>query len=223
MRDIFMSAHGVPPDRIKVLHHGLDVESWAESAREESGIRKEYEIEKKVVFLAAGRLFWVKGFEMLIRTFAGVSKKREDVVLLIAGEGADRQRLAELIKRLNVCDKVKLIGKRSDIASVMNDSDVLVHPSLAESFGLIYTEAFALGKPVIATRRGIAEELVLDGKSGYLIEIVSDDDLAEAFRKMLEREKDWNAMGRIGKQAVERFAVQQTQAEYDRFILSLVH
>jgi glycosyltransferase involved in cell wall biosynthesis len=222
MKDIFVAQHKVPPNRIKVIVHGMDLDQWRESAQISNNIRGELGFENKTLFGAVGRLFWVKGFDTLIKAFAVATKEHDDIALIIAGGGTEESRLRDLISDLDAGEKIKLIGRRSDIAAVMNDLDALIHPSIAESFGLIYLEAFALAKPVIATRRGIAAEIVRDHHNGFLVEPESISEMHEAINKLIGSRNDWARMGSAARAAAERFSVKVTQAECDEHISSLV-
>jgi glycosyltransferase involved in cell wall biosynthesis len=222
MKDILVSAHRVPEKKIEVIEHGMDLDDWRTQAEMHSEIRAEFGFENSILFGAVGRLFWVKGFEALIRAFAVAAERHDDIVLAIAGEGADRPQFESLISELGMVERIKLIGKRTDIAAVMNEFDVLIHPSIAESFGLIYPEAFALSKPVIATRGGIAEDIVRDGENGYLINAGSVPEMTDAIEEMIAARDSWAAMGENGRAIAERFSVLKTQAECDQFVSSLV-
>lgn len=222
MKDIFVAKHHVPAEKIEVIEHGMDLDDWRTQAERNSAIRAEYEFGNKLLFGAVGRLFWVKGFDTLIRAFATAAESHDDIGLAIAGEGTDRQKLEGLIAELGMEEKIKLIGKRTDIAAVMNEFDVLIHPSIAESFGLIYPEAFTLGKPVIATRGGVAADIVRDGDNGCLINAGSVPEMADAIEKIIAAKDLWAAMGENAKAVAGRFSVAKTQAECDRFISSLI-
>jgi glycosyltransferase involved in cell wall biosynthesis len=222
MKDIFVAKHKVPASKVEVLEHGMDLDHWRTQAGQPVNIRSEFGFENKVLFGSVGRLFWIKGFETLIRAFAAVAEKHDEIVLAIVGEGTERPQLESLISELGMGQKIKLTGKRADIAAVMNEFDVLVHPSIAESFGLIYPEGFALGKPIIATRGGISEDIVRDHENGFLINAGSISEMSDAINKMMEAKDTWQRMGENGRAVAERFSVVRTQAECDLFISSLV-
>jgi len=222
MKAIFVAEHKVPPAKIRVIVHGIDLEDWRERSKCNSQLRKELGIEDKTLFGAVGRLFWVKGFETLIRAFAAVAENNHEVALVIAGEGVDEARLSELIRQLKMTERIKLIGNRSDIAAIMNEFEVLIHPAIAESFGLIYPEALTLGKPIIATRGGIAEEIIRNGENGFLVNAGSVPEMQNAINKMLNLKGEWERMGAYARATAERFSIVTTQADLDRYILSLV-
>ncbi len=223
MKDIFIEAENVPPEMITVIPHGMDLDAWRTAAKIESNLRKELAIEDKIIFGAVGRLFWVKDFEILVRAFAKIAEKRTDIVLLIAGNGSDKEKLQNLIDSLKMRKQIFLIGNRTDIASVMSSFDVFVHSSLAESFGLVFIEAFALGKPIISTKVGIAIDIVVDGENGFLVNPDDADGLTDAFEKMLNVQGKWKLMGENGKQIAEKFSVKLTQTACDNYYSRLVN
>jgi glycosyltransferase involved in cell wall biosynthesis len=219
MKDVFVEELKVPERRVTVLHHGFDLDAWRETSAQPTDIRTKFGIENKIVLGAVGRLFWVKDFARLIEAFEVATIGRDDVVLLIVG-GGDRGALARLITESGLNDKVILAGRREDIASVINSFDVFVHSSLAESFGMVFIEAFALGKPIVSTIVGVAPEIIQDGVNGFLAETGNTKSLAAAMTKMFEQKEIWKEMGENGRQIAEAFAVQKTQAICDEFYLN---
>ncbi|MBK7562740.1 MAG: glycosyltransferase [Chitinophagaceae bacterium] len=218
MKEILIHSQKVPIQKIEVIPHGFDLEYWRQTAGLATGIKKELQIEDKIVFGATGRLFWVKDFETLIEAFTDFSSNRDDVVLLIV-DGDDKEKLQQLVSSKGMTKKIILTGRRTDIAVVMNCFDVFVHSSIAESFGMVYIEAFALGKPVISTRVGIAPDIIRNGENGLLVATKNAGKLTAAMEKMMARQQDWKQMGMENKKIAENYAVQKTQALCDRFYL----
>lgn len=218
MRDVFVRDLKVPERKISVLYHGFDLDGWREKARQTNNFRREFDIDDKIVLGAVGRLYRLKNFENLIKGFAKAAADRSDVVLAIAGAG-DRSGLQRLVDSLGITDEVFLVGSRTDIASVMQSFDVLVHPSLAESFGMIFIEAFALGKPILTTKVGVAPEIIVDGENGFLMEDGEPDSIADGITKILASKERWKIMGDNGIAVTERFEVRETQAVCDEAYL----
>ncbi len=107
------------------------------------------------LLLAVGRLVPVKGFDVLLRAFVGLSAR-----LLIAGEGADRDALESLSKELNLRGKVSFLGTRNDVWQLLQAVDACVISSRREGFPLILVEALQAGCPVVSTRVSGAVEWV---------------------------------------------------------------
>ena len=220
MKEIFIAHQKIPARKIEVVHHGFDLEAWrgAAAAARPEALRAELGLEGKIVFGAVGRLFWVKDFATLVEAFAEAARGRDDVALLIVG-GGDARELEKLIEDRQLRGKVRLAGRREDIAAVMNSFDVFVHSSLTESFGMVFIEAFALGKPVISTTVGVAPDIVENGRNGLLVAAANPPELARAIEQMLARRAEWAAMGAVNREIAERFAVRKTQRLCDDFYL----
>ncbi|PKP59290.1 glycosyltransferase family 4 protein, partial [Candidatus Atribacteria bacterium HGW-Atribacteria-1] len=146
----------------------------------------------KKIILSVGMLEEIKGHEYLIKAMKKVIDKEKDVLCIIVGSGQLKSKLQRLINDLNLNDYVKLVGAKQhdEIPLWMNASDLFVLPSLNESFGIVQIEAMACGKPVVATRNGGSEEIVVNEKLGYLVESKNSDDLAEKILMTLD--KEWN-------------------------------
>lgn len=98
------------------------------------------------VICTVGRLVPAKGFDLLIEAMVGLEAQ-----LVIAGDGPERQRLADQAKRLNVADRVRLLGHRDDVPRLLAAADLGVVPSRHEGFCYVVAEMLQHGLPVIAT------------------------------------------------------------------------
>ncbi len=217
MKDIFIRKYRIPSRKIVVIHHGFDLGEWRKNGGSGTEVRNELGLDNKVVFGAVGRLFWVKDFTTLVKAFSIVAAQRPETILIIAGEGDERKNLEKLIADSGLSKKVILTGKRNDIAAVINSFDVFVHTALAESFGMVYIEVMALGKPVISTRVGVAPEIVKTGENGSLIETGNPEALASAMLDLIDKKNEWEKMGDRNRSIAEEFAVQKTQALCDMY------
>ncbi len=144
-------------------------------------------IEGKFVFFSAGNLTRGKRFDLLIEAFCSAFKKDEDVYLYIAGDGKEYGRLSNLIVNNSRQKQIQLIG-RLDRDGMLNQyiaSDCFVLPSDYETFGIVYREAMAVGRPVISTKNGGIEENWED-KFGLLISAGDKQSLANAMVWMYE-------------------------------------
>jgi glycosyltransferase involved in cell wall biosynthesis len=108
------------------------------------------------------------------------------------------------IETLALTDRVRLLGFRDDVRSIMAAGDVFVLPAKAEPFGLVLVEAMALGKPVIATRAGGPLDIVVPGATGLLVEPGSSAELAEAILALLADAAEREAMGARGRERYEQ-------------------
>lgn len=140
-------------------------------------IRQKYQIaDSQRILLSVGRLEPEKGFFELLEAFRSLD--RQDLVLLIIGEGSQRQRLSEAIKKKGLESRVILAGGqgRKEIWNFYQDADIFILLSKTEGLGLAFWEAMYLGVPVIGTNiDGIKETIGADGERGYYFEADTDD------------------------------------------------
>jgi rhamnosyl/mannosyltransferase len=133
-----------------------------------------------------GRMSYYKGHEILIRA----AKKLENIQIVIVGNGEERRNLENLIKILNIQNKVKLLGFRSneEIAALFNSCDCFCLPSLerTEAFGVVLMEAMRYSKPIIASDiYGSGVTWVVKHKeNGFLFPVADIDSLVNILQKM---------------------------------------
>src|SRR5439155_1286289 len=96
----------------------------------------------------------------LIRAARAAHSDRPDLHWVVAGDGPERHALATEVRRLELADRVHLIGHISQADALLRESDVVVMSSRAEGLGTVVLHALALGKPVVATAGGGLSEIV---------------------------------------------------------------
>lgn len=139
--------------------------------------------------LGLGRLVAVKGFDLLVHAFAtarGRGLVPDDVHLVVAGDGPERDALAALAATLGVAHRVVLPGSltRPEVVAVTAAAQALVVPSRVEAFGIVVLEGLRAGVPVIASSRGGAGEIVRDDVDGLLVDPLDVDALAVALGRV---------------------------------------
>lgn len=139
------------------------------------------------VFFSMGGLIKRKGFDLLIKAFAEEFHNEERVTLRIAGEGGERENLENLIQKYDFSSRIKLIGQLSREKTLIEYSgcNCFVLASRAETYGLVYREAMAVGRPIISTKHGGFGSDWSD-KMGYLIDIDDLEALKKSMRKIYE-------------------------------------
>jgi glycosyltransferase involved in cell wall biosynthesis len=150
----------------------------------------------KKILLTVGNLEPVKGQRYLVEAVQRIIRERKNILCVIVGAGKVRTALERQIRSLGLEGYVLLVGGKphDEIPLWMNACDLFVLPSLRESFGVVQIEAMACGKPVVATRNGGSEEVVISDKYGLLVEPVDPDGLAEKILVALDREWDREAI-----------------------------
>lgn len=132
-----------------------------------------------------------KGVPDLLEALSQIKNKRHDFFLDIVGDGPNRNEYEEISRELGFEDVVKFHGQQPEIVSFMRNCDFFVLPSLYENFGVVYIEAMACGKPVIATSAGGPSEIV-NQKVGILVPPKDVKSLREAIEYMLDNYQNYS-------------------------------
>jgi colanic acid/amylovoran biosynthesis glycosyltransferase len=138
--------------------------------------------------IAVGRLSPEKGQAGLLEAFAAVSGDRDDLTLVLVGDGPEADRLRALAAQLGISGRVRFAGRLSeaDTLGEIAKADILVLPSFMEGLPVVLMEAMALGTSVIASRVAGIPELVDDGESGLLFTPSNWDELASCIRRLVD-------------------------------------
>ena len=161
---------------IEVIHNMVDLKLFY--IDENSRCNKEFKF-FSCAFLEEG-----KGFEHLIKAFTQAFKG-EKVTLRIGGDGSLKLSLKKLIEELGMDNQIKLLGalSREEVSKQMRSCDTFVLPSEHETFGVVYIEALACGKPVIGAYNGGAEDIIRED-NGIIAKKKNVEDLTKALIKI---------------------------------------
>lgn len=186
---------GIRPRRIEVTYNPVDTELF--TPRQQDARRH------RIAF--AGRLEEYKGGLRVAQAFAAIAPRLPGWTLTIAGEGPERRAIERLVANDPVLEgRVELIGPftKAQLADLLASSDLFVHPSRHETFGLVLAEAMSAGLPVVAPDQTAPPEYVDDG-CGVL---VAPDDVDAIARAMEEVALD---PGRYDGEAIRRRVVER--------------
>jgi glycosyltransferase involved in cell wall biosynthesis len=150
------------------------------------------------LLVSVGRLKAPKDFGTLMRALALLPAGSFEA--LIVGEGPDRAVLEAELRRLRLEDRVRLAGEREDVPALLADADVFVLSSRSEGLPVSVLEAMAAELPVVASRVGGVPELLVDGKTGFLVTPASPPDLAAALARLIgdrDLRRRFGAVGRV--------------------------
>ncbi len=133
-----------------------------------------------------GRLFPEKDHATFLRAAAAISQAKPETRFLIAGEGSLREWIEGDIARLGLSEKALVLGGRKDALALIQLLDVFVLTSTTEGFPNVLLEAMAAGTPIVTTAAGGAPEVVLDGKTGFVVPCGDDQALAGRVLALLD-------------------------------------
>jgi glycosyltransferase involved in cell wall biosynthesis len=192
--------------RTYIVRNGIDPERWTPldsttPTRRDLGVP-----DGAPVILTACRLFPSKGPAELVRALAAIADRHPDAHLLIVGKElvpgyADT--LAKLASEMGVAERVKILGHRTDMQRLMAAADVFAMPSVGEPFGLVYAEAMAMERPVVALDSGGTPEVVRHGTTGLLSPPGDLTALADNLARLLSDPDRCRRLGVNGRRRVE--------------------
>jgi len=191
---------------------------YGEGERER--LRAKFGFEGKKVLLSAGRLVPRKGFDRLIRLLPALREACGDVMLVIAGEGAEARHLREDALRTGLDAHVRfMIAPDADsLASAYRAADLFALAVRAskddvEGFGIVFLEAALFGLASVSSRVGGVPEAVLDGETGLLVDPDSEGELFEALKKLLNDPESAARLGAAARDRAVRDFVWETRAK----------
>lgn len=158
------------------------------------------DLEDKIIITVAS-LIDVKGHTYLLKSAPQILRSFPKVKFLLVGEGPKRTALEKEAKDLGIEKNIIFAGYLNDEDKnlALGLSDIVVLPSLSEGGSILALEAMSLKKPVVVTNVGAIPELVVDGKTGILVEPRDHEGLAEAIVKLLSKVDLANQMGEEGQ------------------------
>ena len=189
---------GISEETIKIICNGIDVSKFAEKPRTRDTA--------KVRFSYVGYLGRHKGVRTILDALALLSDVASKLTVNIVGSGEEKTSLESRVRDMGLQASVRFLGKVSNhqIADVYQETDVLILPSIwPENQPVTITEAMASRIPVIASRIGGIPELVEDGKTGFLFEAGSAQDLAQ---RMSEFIADRSKLDEFGANAFRKIS-----------------
>jgi glycosyltransferase involved in cell wall biosynthesis len=194
--------------------NGMDLSGW-EIQTNGQAIRDEFAIAPQTPTLAVvSRLFHWKGHTELLKALAKVKQYKPNFKLLLVGEddprvtpgrGSYMSELKALTHELGLTEQIIFTGFRKDVSQILAACDIFAMPSFEEPFGMVYLEAMAMNRPVIALDNGGTREVVEHGKSGLLSLPQDIDTLAANILTLINDPELRVRMGAYGRTRVENY------------------
>jgi glycosyltransferase involved in cell wall biosynthesis len=206
---------GMSEEKIAIIPNGIDLSEYAELPPK-GAFKKKFNIpEDKKIILYLGRIHKIKGIDFLIRACAYLKNKMsfKNTILIIAGpDDGYLSEIKYLAQASDVSNSILFVGPLygADKLAAYVDSEVYVLPSRYETFPMTILEAYACGKPIVASRVGGLKDLVIDGETGLLFELGNVKQLARSIFNLLNSNDVAKEMGLKGKNFVrENFTIEK--------------
>ncbi|MDZ8106301.1 MAG: glycosyltransferase [Nostoc sp. DedQUE12a] len=190
-RQRLLAETDIDPQKIVVLPNTFDAKEFQIKPKP-TYLLKRYNLrEDQPVILTVtrlGRMAKYKGYDQIIHALVKVRSQIPDVRFILAGKGDDLPRIKALVNSLNLEDSITIAGFVPDeeLCAHYNLCDVFAMPSKGEGFGIVYLEALACGKPVMAGNQDGSVDPLAQGKLGCLVDPDNVEEIAENLIQILQ-------------------------------------
>jgi len=232
MRRIFLKVYNIDPNKVKVIHLGVDIEN-SEVKESIIELREKFKISQdEFIILTISRFYPRKGFDTVLKSVRLILDEYPNIPLryFIIGSGEDEPKIKKMISDLKLNNCVELLGYLED--SFKNQyyklSDVFIlvpeiRKSSIEGFGIVYIEANYFKLPVIGSRSGGVRIAIENGKSGFLIEPKNERSLKEKIILLYKNKQLRKDLGQYGhERVVESFNWMKNAVIYKNLLKNVI-
>ncbi len=215
--------HGVAPDRVTTVRNAMapmpPVErDEAIAARRGIGVPEDC-----FLFGIVSRLDPYKGHADTIEAFNRMAASAPEAWLVVVGSGTLEAELKAQAETCEAHSRIVFTGRRNDVPNMLGAMDAFIHPSRSDPCPLAVLEALASGIPVVAYAEGGANELVINGETGYLTPPDDPGGLAEAMSKLYEDPPHSLALGAAARRRITyEFRPEDASAKFEEVLLGVV-
>jgi sugar transferase (PEP-CTERM/EpsH1 system associated) len=215
-REAMLAPGNITPDRVDTLPNGIDTELF-DVTLDRRELKRELGLPEGVaVFGIVARLSPEKQHRILLDAMALLGAEHSGSVLVVVGDGPIRSELEAHAAGAGIAERVLFLGERRDVPRLLQVFDVFVLSSRLEGLSLTLLEAMAAGLPIVATDVGGNSEVVVDGRTGFIVESGDPAALASRMARLAGDPELSRSMGEMGrKRVVERYSLQAMVKRYD--------
>jgi glycosyltransferase involved in cell wall biosynthesis len=211
-------------DPISIVPNAIDAAAAPPDTDERRELRASFGLEPQHFVLAClGRLSREKGVDLLLSAARELVAERPETRLLIAGDGPEARVLAREASEGALADCVRFLGWISRAQQLMAAADLVVLPSRSEGLPNVALESYEVGTPVLATDVGGVSQVILEGKTGWIVQPENLAALLAGLRRAVQVRADLRGFGLAGREwVVDRFSVGRRMAALDVVYASLL-
>ena len=219
LREQYVRWMGGHPDRLRVVHYGLD-DQFLRRTQAPLSAPVPGAGSGRTLLLCPARLAPCKGLPYLLEALALLKRRGRHVTCWLAGEGKLRGRLDQLRQRLGVADRTHLLGHRADLPALLRHADIIVLPSLHDTLPFAVLESQYAGKATVASSVGGIPEMIEDGVTGLLVPPGDATALAAGLERLIDDSGLRRRLAANGQQHARRhlthqIMLRQVLAAYD--------
>ena len=195
-----------PPEKFRTIYSGMELDWFLNARFDADKVKQEFGIppDSPVVGKIA-RLFPLKGHDQLMDAAPGIVKRVPDVRFFLIGDGILLEHLQDRARRYGILNNFVFAGlvDRTRIPEMISAMDVVVHTSLREGLARVLPQSLAMGKPCVSFDIDGAREVVINDRTGYLVEAFDSKGLADRVARLLEDEELRKEFGENGRRHVD--------------------
>jgi len=196
LKQLFIDSGISKIEKIKTIHHGFDLPEM------QNDKNTTYRLADQQIIII-GRIIPFKGHHYALHALANIKPELNDFCLVILGHGDEAliKDLKHLVIKLKLENHVQFMGYKTNIYDYLANSDVMLVPSIAEGFGLVFLEAMQAELPIIGFDVPATNEIIQDQKTGLLVPPYDENKLGNAILELLQNE---SKRKKLSQQAKER-------------------
>ena len=195
---------------IEVIPNFVNLKGYDRKTKDK---RQYFAKDNETIFCHVSNFRPVKRVLDVIKVFKKVQDQRNSILIMV-GDGPDRNIAEKLSRDLGIWDKVIFRGKTYDVQSMLGISDIFLLPSSTESFGLSALEAMASYVPVIASNVGGLSEVVDHNKNGFLENIGDVESMAEDALSLIDSKEKMIDFSKSAREKAESFSMNEISQRY---------
>lgn len=208
-----IEAYKAPAKKSVIIPNGFNFDR-IQNITDKKTILEQINVKSKFVIGMVASFTTYKDYQTYFKAAQLILNKRNDITFLAIGSFTDSILARSLLER-KYLEYFRLLGRKSNVESYVNAMDICVLATFTEGISNSILEYMALGKPVIATSGGGTNEIVENGKTGFLVKVSSPGDLALKIENLLEDENLRSTMGVAGKERIENvFSIEKMLNSY---------
>ncbi len=208
-------------NRIITILNGVDTKKFSLDVNPNPAISKEV----GPIVMTSRRLVAKNGVIFLVQGFKEVIQNHPDAVLVIIGDGPERERIQDEIQKLNLSSNIRMIGMipNDEIPSYLVKADVIAVPSIVEASSISVLEAMAMKKPVVASDIPGIREITKFGENCVLVPPMKPSDLADGISELLESRKRREELGERGyNEVIENYTWEKKAKEIELLYYNII-
>ncbi|MEM9347185.1 MAG: glycosyltransferase [Planctomycetota bacterium] len=224
VKEALIKNEGLPGQRIAIVHNGIEPGPEPDEA-DRTRARQLLAIDNdRPVVMQVARLHPVKDHGTALRAWSIVHAKMPNALLVLIGDGPERNKLKQLVEQLNLQDAVHFTGAVENARELIPAADLCVLTSLSEGLSVTLLEAMAAGKPIVATDVGGNPETVIHGETGLLAPRRDIEAIAQSILKLLPNAPyTARTLGKAGRlRLLQAFTADRMHQDYAQHYESLM-